>query len=50
MLSNEALNRWHDAARTFSIAADSSEEAIRKRYQHWKVMHQSSERNPLRLA
>jgi hypothetical protein len=48
MLSQGALNRLRDMARTFSIAAESSEEAIRKRYLHWKVA-QTSERCP-RLA
>jgi hypothetical protein len=48
MVSEGDLNYWRDSARFFSIAEDSSEDAIRKRYQYWKAV-QTSERN-LRLA
>jgi hypothetical protein len=48
MISEGDLNYWRGMASFFSIAEDSSEDAIRKRYQHWKA-EQSSERNP-RLA
>jgi hypothetical protein len=48
MLREGYLNYWRGMASFFSIASDGSEDAIRKRYQHYKAT-QTSERC-LRLA
>jgi hypothetical protein len=49
MLSDGDLAYWRSMARSFSIAYEDSENAIRERWQYWKAEHQSTKPS-LRLA